>query len=485
MSFRISRWIAVTLLLSGVALAASQEQPADPDENEVPSKGARAFVATYEGVINPVAAEYLSDTLSEATLRQGEVLVIRLDTPGGLDTSMRLIIKDITASEIPVIVYVAPTGARAASAGVFITLAAHIAAMSPGTNIGAAHPVAMGGGEMDEEMKKKVENDAAAYIKSLAEERGRNVTWAEDAVRQSVSATEKEALDLGVIDLIADDLISLMAMVHGREVETVRGKQTLQTKDASIEFIPISLRLKILNALSNPNIAYILMMLGIYGLIFELSNPGAILPGVVGAICLILAFYSFQTLPINYAGLLLILLGIILFIVEINVPSFGLLTMGGIISLALGSLMLVKTKLPYMRISYYVIFPTVLATALFFALVLGMAWKAHRHRPMTGIEDQYLTHRSGPPSWRVVESQQLGNHPEGGRDRSHGRRWTSVAHQTPQETGLKNTCYDQSTFDKNCNIRRLSDVKSHGESVVFGDPTLLSFCIRRQDLTGI
>ena len=386
MSFRISRWIATILLLSGVALAATQEQPAEPDEDELPSKTSRVFVATYEGVINPVAAEYLSDAISEATLRQGEALIIRLDTPGGLDTSMRLIIKDITGAGIPVIVYVAPTGARAASAGVFITIAAHVAAMAPGTNIGAAHPVAMGGGEMDEEMKKKVENDAAAYIKSLAEKYGRNATWAEDAVRQSVSATEREALELEVIDLIADDLTSLLAMVHGREVETVRGKQTLQTKDAAIEFIPISLRLKILNALTNPNIAYILMMIGIYGLIFEMSNPGAILPGVVGAISLILAFYAFQTLPINYAGLLLILLSIILFIVEINVPSFGLLTMGGIISLALGSLMLVKTEVPYMRISYYVIFPTVVVTALFFSLVVGMAWKAHRHRPMTGTE---------------------------------------------------------------------------------------------------
>ena len=386
MLFRVSRWIAIILLLSGVSVAAAQEQPAEPGEDELPAKASRVFVATYEGVINPVAAEYLSDAISEATLRQGEALIIRLDTPGGLDTSMRLIIKDITGSQIPVIVYVAPTGGRAASAGVFITLAAHVAAMAPGTNIGAAHPVAMGGGEMDEEMKKKVENDAAAYIRSLAEKYGRNATWAEEAVRQSVSATEKEALDLKVIDLIADDLTSLLAMVHGREVETVRGKQTLKTKDAAIEFIPISLRLKTLNALTNPNIAYILMMIGIYGLIFELSNPGAILPGVVGAISLILAFYSFQTLPINYAGLLLILLAIILFIVEINVPSFGLLTMGGVISLALGSLMLVKTKVPYMRISYYVIFPTVVVTALFFSLVVGMAWKAHRHRPMTGTE---------------------------------------------------------------------------------------------------
>ncbi|HLB95075.1 MAG TPA: nodulation protein NfeD, partial [Nitrospiria bacterium] len=269
---------------------------------------------------------------------------------------------------------------------VFITLSAHIAAMAPGTNIGAAHPVAMGGGEMDKEMKKKVENDAAAYIKSLAEKRGRNVEWAEEAVRQSVSATEGEALKLRVIDLIAEDLTALLASVHGREVETPKGKQALKTKDATLKFIPMSTRLKILNALSDPNIAYILMMLGIYGLIFELSNPGAILPGVVGGICLILAFYAFQTLPINYAGLLLILLGIILFVAEIKVPSYGMLTVGGIVAMALGSLMLVKTDIPYMQISYLVIIPSVMATALFFALVIGMAWRAHRHRPMTGME---------------------------------------------------------------------------------------------------
>ena len=380
-----SRWIAVLLLASGLSMAFAQERSAEPQDKPV-EIASRIFVATYEGVINPVAAEYISYAISEATQRRGKALIIRLDTPGGLDTSMRLIIKDIIAAKIPVVVYVAPSGARAASAGVFITLASHIAAMSPGTNIGAAHPVAMGGGEMDKVMKAKVENDAAAYIKSIAEKHGRNATWAEDAVRLSVSATESEALELGVIDLVADDLTSLVAMIDGYEVETSQGVETLETQDAKLEFIPISLRLQILNALTNPNIAYILMMLGVYGLIFELSNPGAILPGVVGAICLILAFYAFQTLPVNYAGLLLILLGIILFIVEMNVPSFGLLTMGGIVSLALGSLMLVKTEVPYMRISYYVIFPTVVITALFFSLVVGMAWKAHRHRPMTGTE---------------------------------------------------------------------------------------------------
>ncbi|HEY4484824.1 MAG TPA: nodulation protein NfeD [Nitrospiria bacterium] len=343
-------------------------------------------VGVYEGVINPVAAEYMAQVIADASGAGAEALVLQLDTPGGLDTSMRLIIKEISASKIPVIVYVSPTGARAASAGVFITLAAHVAAMAPGTNIGAAHPVAMGGGEMDKEMKKKVENDAAAYIKTLAEKHGRNVRWAEDAVRQSVSATETEALKLKVIDLIAEDLPALLAAVDGRVVETAAGKQTLNTKAASIKKLPISSRLRILNALSDPNIAYILMMLGIYGMIFELSNPGAILPGVVGAICLILAFYSFQTLPISYAGLLLILLAVILFIAEIKVPSYGLLTVGGVVSMILGSLMLIKTDLPFMRISWWVILPMVAASAAFFVLVLGMALRAFRQKPVSGIE---------------------------------------------------------------------------------------------------
>lgn len=375
-------------LLNGLPLAsvASSVEPATTSTLNPSGNPPRVFVASYEGVINPVATEFLTQVISDATREQAQALIIQLDTPGGLDTSMRLIVKEISNSEVPVIVYVAPTGARAASAGVFITLSAHIAAMARGTHMGAAHPVAMGGGEMDKEMKKKVENDAAAYIKTIAEKRGRNVTWAEEAVRQSVSATEGEALKLHVIDLVAEDLNALLASLNGREVETSGGKQILKTEGAALKFIPISMRLKILSALSDPNIAYILMILGIYGLIFELSNPGAILPGVVGAICLILAFYAFQTLPINYAGLLLILLGIILFVAEIKVPSYGMLTVGGIISMALGSLMLVKTDIPYLRISYLVIIPSVLATALFFALVIGMTWRAHRHQPMTGME---------------------------------------------------------------------------------------------------
>jgi len=350
------------------------------------AQGSQVDVVTYDGVINPVAAEFLTKAIKIATQDHAEALIVQLDTPGGLDTSMRIIIKEISASEIPIVLYVSPPGARAASAGVFITLASHIAAMAPGTNIGAAHPVAMGGGEMDKEMKKKVENDAAAYIKSIAEKHGRNVTWAEDAVRKSVSVTEKDALKLKVIDLIAEDLPALLIAIDGRTVETAKGKVTLATKNATVKDIPMSFRFKVLNALSDPNIAYILMLLGIYGLIFELSNPGSILPGIVGGISLILAFYAFQTLPINYAGFLLILLAIILFIAEIKVPSYGLLTVGGVISMVLGSLMLVTTDVPGLQISMYVILPTALLTAGFFVLVIGMAWRAHQKKPVTGID---------------------------------------------------------------------------------------------------
>jgi membrane-bound serine protease (ClpP class) len=343
-------------------------------------------VATYDGIINPVAAEFISAAIAEATRDRAEALVIKLDTPGGLDTSMRMIIKEINASEVPIVVYVAPPGGRAASAGVFITMDAHIAAMAPGTNIGAAHPVAMGGGEMDKEMKAKVENDAAAYIKSIAEKRGRNAKWAEEAVRKSVSVPEKEAVTLKIVDMVAEDVPSLLKQIDGREVVTGSGKHILRTKDATVKEVSMGMRLKILNALSDPNIAYILMLLGIYGLIFELSNPGAIFPGVVGAICLILAFYAFQTLPINYAGLLLLLLGLILFIAEIKVPSYGLLTIGGIISMILGSLMLMKTDAPFFRISWAVIIPSVATTALFFMFVVGMALRAQRGKPLTGAE---------------------------------------------------------------------------------------------------
>ncbi|MEK7293386.1 MAG: nodulation protein NfeD [Nitrospirota bacterium] len=348
--------------------------------------GSHVVVATYEGVINPVAAEYLHDALAFAESSHAQALIVKLDTPGGLDTSMRLIIKDMANAPIPVVVYVSPSGGRAASAGVFITMAAHVAAMAPGTNIGAAHPVAMGGGEMDKTMKEKVENDSVSYIKSIAEQHGRNVKWAEDAVRKSVSATEKEALDLKIIDLIVDDIPALLAKLDGRKVSLANGSVTLQTKGVETRAFPMGWRLEALKAISDPNIAMLLMTIGTIGILAELYNPGAILPGIVGAISLILAFYSLQSLPINYAGVLLILLGIVLFILEIKVTSYGLLTLGGIAAMTLGGLLLVKTDAPFMQVSLSFLLPTVVTAA---AIMFGMAWlamKARRRVPVSGKE---------------------------------------------------------------------------------------------------
>lgn len=334
--------------------------------------------------INPVTAEFIQKNLSAAAERKAPLVVVQLDTPGGLDTSMREIIKEILASPTPVVVYVAPSGARAASAGVFITMAADVAAMAPGTNIGAAHPVAMGSKEMDEEMSKKVVNDAVAYIKSLASRRGRNVEWAEQAVRESVSIPADEALKIGVVDLVAQDLPDLLRQLHGLRLKRPSGSVTLNVEGRPIQHVEMGWRQRILNALSNPNVAYILMMIGLAGLYFELAHPGAIFPGVIGAISLILAFYALHTLPVNYAGILLILLGILLFILEVKITSFGLLTVGGIVSLVLGSLMLFDRPGAYQRLAWKVLIPTVLITSGFFAVVATLAYKAYIRKPVAG-----------------------------------------------------------------------------------------------------
>ncbi len=352
----------------------------------LPAEAGEVLVATYDGVINPVAAEYLHDTIVSAEGTGASALVIKLDTPGGLDTSMRLIIKDMTSSTVPVIVFVAPSGGRAASAGVFLTMAAHIAAMAPGTNIGAAHPVAMGGGEMDNTMKEKVENDAAAYLKSIAEQRKRNVSWAEEAVRKSVSVTEQEALKLHIIDLVADDIPALLKRLHGRQVVLPTGPVALSTADASIREFPMGFRLEMLKALSDPNIAYLLMTVGTIGILAELYTPGAILPGIVGAISLILAFYSLQSLPINYAGVLLIIVGVIFLLLEISVTSYGLLALGGVTAMVLGGLMLVKTDAPFLQVSLSFLLPTVLMVG---TAALALAWRSFRiggQQPVTGRE---------------------------------------------------------------------------------------------------
>jgi len=340
-----------------------------------------------EGVINPVSSDYLIKNLKRAQKDQAECLVVEMDTPGGLFESTRDIVKEIYSSPVPVIVYVFPSGSRAASAGVFITLASHVAVMSPGTNIGAAHPVSIGA-EMDSAavMTEKVTNDAVAYIRSIAEKMGRNAEWAEQAVRKSVSVTETEALELNIIDYVIPSIDSLLALLDGLEVETDWGTKTLHTRDARYEMIPMNWREKFLDLLSDPNIAYIFMMIGMYGILFELYSPGTIFPGVVGAICFILAFFAFQTLPISYAGVLLILLGIILFLLEIKIMSYGLLSIGGTVSFILGSLMLIDSPLPYFQLSWKIIMPTAVFTAAFFIFVISMGLRAQRRKPATGKE---------------------------------------------------------------------------------------------------
>ncbi len=367
-------FLALSILLISCQVGLSQAEPP------------LVVTAAYEGVINPVAAEYLHEAIAHAEQERAQFMVFQLDTPGGLDTSMRSMIKDITGAQLPIIVYVAPTGGRAASAGVFLTLAAHVSAMAPGTNIGAAHPVAMGGGEMDEVMKEKVENDAIAYIRSIAERRGRNVEWAENAVKKSVSATATQARELGVTDLIASDMDDLLRQLDGRELSLGEQTVTLQTEDAHTRNFPMSWRLETMKAISDPNIAYVLMTIGTIGLIAELYSPGAILPGVVGAISLILAFYSLQSLPVNYAGVLLFLLGIVMLILEVTVTSYGVLAIGGVTAMLLGSLFLFNQDFPYYQLSWSVMLPVIALAVGFTFLVVKFGVRALRRQTPTGSE---------------------------------------------------------------------------------------------------
>jgi len=342
-------------------------------------------VIQVESVISPSSADYIVTAIKQAEKEKVAALVIELDTPGGLDTSMRVIIKEMLAAERPIVVYVAPSGARAASAGAFITMAANIAAMAPGTNIGAAAPVAMGG-QMDKTMEKKVTNDAAAYMRTIAEKRGRPIDLAEEWVRKATAKTETEALKAKLIDVVSPKLEDLLQAIDGRVVTTAAGKVKIETKNAVVHREEMNLREKILKIITDPTIAYLLLILGLAGLYFEFSTPGAILPGVLGAIALILALYAFQQLPINYAGVLLILLAIVMFIAEIKVVSHGVLTAGGIAAMILGSMMLIDTPAPYMRISVGAIVGTAATTAAFFLFVVGAGVKALRTRTKTGME---------------------------------------------------------------------------------------------------
>lgn len=342
------------------------------------------LVASYDGAITPAAEEWLGSALRHAHEKNVNCLIIELDTPGGLLESTRILVKEINASSIPVVVYVSPSGARAASAGTFITMAAHIAGMSPQTRIGAAHPVELGKAT-EGDMRAKIENDTVAFIKTIAESRKRNIKWAEDAVRKSSSLTETEALQLGVIDLLAKDLAELVERINGKEVATSSGKKVLITQGALQESFPMSFRVKILKIITDPNIAYLLMMIGIYGILYELMNPGAVLPGVAGAISLLLGLYALQTLPISYAGAGLILLAVILFVIESQIPS-GLAGLGGVIALALGSLMLIRVEFPYWQISRTLVFSVAIVTALLLFAFITLLLRIRKAKVVSGVE---------------------------------------------------------------------------------------------------
>lgn len=365
------------------------EKGIEPERQKVSRSemvSSKVFVLEVEGAISPPVADFIIEGIKEAQEKGAKLIVILLDTPGGLDLSMRKIIQAIESSYVPVCVFVWPIGARAASAGTFITVSAHIAAMAPGTSIGAASPVMMGGREIDEKLRKKIENDAVAYIRSIAEKHGRNANWLEKAVREAATLTAEEAVKNNVVDLVAESVQELIKKINGKKVKTSAGEITLDLSSYEIVRFEPNLKHKVLKVISDPNIAYILLMIGIWGIFFELANPGAIFPGVAGAICLILGLYSLQTLPVNWAGILLIITGIILFLLEVKVASSGLLTLSGIASIILGSLMLFRSPEPFLRASYRVIISTTLFTAAFFVFVAYKGIRAQFKKSPVGFE---------------------------------------------------------------------------------------------------
>lgn len=370
-----------------------------------------------DGPINPVVAEYIQHGLEKAVSEKATCLLIHLNTPGGLLKSTRVIVGNILESPVPVIVFVSPAGAHAGSAGVFITLAADVAVMAPGTNIGAAHPVAVPE-TPDTIMNSKSTNDAAAFIRTIAEFRKRNLQWAEDAVRQSVSITANEALQKNIIDLIASGDIELLSLVDGKSVRRDSARILLHTKGATIQKLDMDFTEKMLNIVSDPDVAYVLLMLGFIGLIFELLNPGIIFPGIIGFISLVLAFYAFNTLPVNYAGLALIAFGIVLLLLEIKVVSHGMLAIGGITALLIGSLMLIRpeSNLEFARISRRLIFSSVAILSGFFLFVIGMGLKAQRGKPVIGIESM---HGETAEVFETLNPT--------GRVRMHGEIWNAVS----------------------------------------------------------
>jgi len=378
---RIAR---ILLILIGLLLAVSLAARAQTGSS-------RIDVLTVKGTINPVLTDYISRGIEQAEETGATAVVIQIDTPGGLDTAMRDIIQSIINARVPVVVYVSPAGARAASAGAYITLSAHVAVMAPNTAIGAATPVALGGdgeAQMSEEMKRKIINDAIAYIKDLASRHGRNAEWAEKAVRDGISATSQEALDLNVVDMVVSDIDTLITQLDGRTVTLIDGREiTLNTQGATINYVDMKLVEDFLYAIADPNIAYLLLSLAMLGIMVEIFNPGLIFPGVVGAISLLLAFFSLGVLPVNWAGVLLIALAFGLFVGEVLTTTFGLFTAGGVVALVIGSLILFKGGSPLFRVDPWLIAAVTIVIASVFAFVINRAIRAHRKQAATGREE--------------------------------------------------------------------------------------------------
>ncbi len=399
---------------------------------------ATGYLLELKGPVGPATSDYIHRGIDKAWDQRGELVILRIDTPGGLDTSMREIIKDILQSPLPVVSFVAPSGARAASAGTYIVYASHVAAMAPGTNLGAATPVQIGGGlpmpkapgtkgkEGEEKkangkkraptMSEKVVNDAVAYIRSLAQMRGRNAEWAEKAVREAASLPAEEALKEGVIDLIADDVDDLLAKLEGREVVVLGQTRRLQTSGLKMEAIEPDWRTRLLGTITNPNIAYVLMLIGIYGLLLEFYSPGVLIPGVIGAICLLVALYAFQLLPINYAGFALILLGLALMTAEAFAPSFGVLGIGGTAAFVIGSIMLLETDVPGFGISWTLIGSIAAVSAGFFILMMMMLVRS-RSRPVVSGPEEMIGSTGKVIDWEG----------HAGTVRVHGEVWNARA----------------------------------------------------------
>jgi len=385
----------------------------------------RVNLIVVDGGINPATVDFIQESIADASREGAQVLIIELDTPGGLLESAKLIVKDLLGAPLPVVVYVAPSGAGAASAGVFVTMAANIAAMAPGTNIGAAHPVGGQGENIDGDMRDKVENFTASLSKAIAQERGRNVEWAEKAVRESVSITEQEAVQLHVVDLVASSLDDLVRKLDGREVTVKGAKLRLDVTGAEIVRKEMRLKQKLLNIIANPNVAYLLMMAGLLGLYVEFTHPGVFFPGVAGGICLLLGLTALQVLPINYSGLALIGLGLALLISELFLPSFGVLGVGGIVAFVLGSLLLFDRSASDLTVDRNIVYAAAATFGGFTLLVSYLVVRTQRSKPSLGREG--LIGETGEVRQRIAES-------AGGKLLVHGEYWNAVADE-PIEVG--------------------------------------------------